>query len=328
MEISASNKIAEDLNLDTSKPKVYSVGALGVILAGVFGYLLNGAILNIQGGLPVFISAAISLVAFLVIFILQIFFIKSRKIINVLILLESLAIAAPFYQAISGWLISAWLLAVFLFWLSANRGRRELDNHLRINFFQVERLVTPMALTAISAFIALVYVGQLSFDNSLISKESFLSLARPSESIFRSYISDFSFDMTMSQLATGVAESQLGPQWSSLSQAQKNFATNEALSQLREQLAGSGVGNFRNSDTVGDVFYSYLDLQLKKIPQSLRNLIPFVFVLLIVLTVRGIAIFLRWFAALPAYALYQLALFTGFASLGLESRSREIIVLK
>jgi hypothetical protein len=267
-------------------------------------------------------------VAFLVIFILQVFFIKSAKISGGLTLLESLAIAAPFYQAISSWLISALFLTAFLFWLAANRGRRGLDNHLRISFFQVERLVTPVALTAISVFIALVYVGQLSFDDSLISKGSFLSLARPSEAIFGSYIKDFSFDMTMTQLAASVAESQLESQWSSLSQSQKNFATNEALSQLRDQLAGSGVGNFRNSDTVGDVFYAYLDLQMKRIPIVFRNLIPFIFVLVIVLTVRGIAIFLRWFAALPAYALYQLALFTGFASLGLESRSREIIVLK
>lgn len=328
MEPIIGNKISEDLNVDTSRLKVYSVGVSGIVLAGVFGYLLNGAILNLQDGLLAFAYAAVAAAVFLAVFILQTFFIKSQKIVGSLVLLECLAIAAPFYQAFSSWLIFAWILTVFLFWTATNRGRRELDNHLQISFFQVERLITPMALTGISVFIGLVYVGQLSFDDALISKENFLSLARPSEAIFRSYVKDFSFDMTMSQLAASVAEAQLGPQWAALSQSQKNFAANEALSQLREQISGYGIPSFRNSDTVGDVFYAYLNLQLKKIPETLRNLIPFAFILAVVLAVRGMAIFLRWFAAIPAYFLYQLALFTGFASLGLESRSREIIVLK
>ncbi len=328
MEQGIGNRVAEDLNIDTSKPKVYSVAALGVILAGVFGYLLNSAILNIQNGLLAFLYAAIAAAAFLAVFILQTFFIKSQKIVTAVILLECLALVVPFYQTISAWLISAWLLTVFLFWVAVNRGRNALDNHLRISFFQVERLVTPMALTAISVFIALVYVGQLSFGGPLISKESFLALAGPSEAVLGNYVPNFSFDMTMSQLAASVAEAQLGPQWAALSQSQKNFAASQALSQLREQLADYGVGSFRNSDTAGDVLYSYFILQIEKIPASLRSLIPFLFILAIVLTVRGIAIFLRWFAAIPAYALFQLALFTGFASLGLESRSREIVILK
>ena len=108
---------------------------------------------------------------------------------------------------------------------------------------------------------------------------------------------------------------------------EKNSAISGALDQLRG-LAGNYGINFKNTETLSDVFYNFAMQKLNLIPDTFRNLIPVGLVLLIFLTIKGVAVFLRWFISGLAYLLYELALATGFARLTLESRSREIVVLK
>ena len=326
MQSLIDNKLIEEgVSVDTSLPKVITVGVIGVILAGIFGYFLNIAILN--DGFQNIIYAFLTASAFLSIFLLQIFFLKSNRIIDTVIFLESLAIAAPLFRGFSWWFFLAWVSLLAAFRLAVYVGRSELENQIKIKFFRIERAVIPSLLTAISLFAALVYMSIFSTQGAFIAKSSFNSLIRPAAPFLANYFPNFSFDMTMSKLAEVLAVSQLGGQIGALPPAQRSLVINQILSQLQSQFSQYGL-NFKNSDTITDVLYNYLNSQLNRIPEGFKFLIPLSFALLLFLTIKGVAIFLRWIISMPAFLLYELALFSGFAKLSLESRSRAIIVLK
>ncbi|GEM_PF-1819587 len=321
----ADKKEVNVIDLDTSRPKVIVLGVLGVVSAVIFGYFLHGSILD--SSLGNFIYTIAAAVGFLSIFLMQVFFIKSSNIINLLLFLEATAISAPFFTAMSWPLFFAWLSVLTLFWVAVKRGKMELDNQIRVRFFRVERLVVPGALTAISLFIALVYLSIFEFDGLIISRKSFQDIIQPSAVMAGSYVDDFSYSMTVYELAEAIALKQLGERAGEVPKSVRDMAIGEVLNQLRGQFQGYGI-TFRNSDTINDVLYNYLAGRLNRIPEEFRIIIPTLFVLVLFITIKGVALLFRWAVSIPAYLLYNIALITRFATKSIESRSREIIILK
>jgi hypothetical protein len=317
---------AGEAGVDTSRIKVFSIGVLGALLAGVLGYLLNRYITNLDNAWQTILYVVVPAIGFLAVFLLQVLFVKSRNLINGFILLESIAITVPFLSIFSWWLIFAWLLLFMFFWKAAQNGKEALENQIKIRFFQVERVVIPGALTALSLFISIAYIN-FFFEGGMLSKKSFQTLLRPVVPAMAVYVPGFSWDMTMGKLAEFIAVSQLGGQAELIPASQLSFATSQVISYLRAEAAPYGL-TFKTSDTLIDVLYNYTAQKMNQIPKSLQSLLPIGFALLLFLIVKGFAILIRWIAAPPAYLLYQLSLATGFARLALESRSREVIVLR
>ena len=132
--------------------------------------------------------------------------------------------------------------------------------------------------------------------------------------------------MTVSKFAESIAAQQFGTAFTSLSPAAKAQAVAEMTDQLRKQASTYGI-LFKNSDTVSDVFYAFFFRQFNSIPAQYRSLIPYLVFLITFFTIKGLGSLLRWVIILPAYVLYEFLLATGFARIGLESRSREIILV-
>lgn len=308
--------------MDTSKPKVISLGIVGVLLSGVFGYFLNLAILD--NGSGSLLLTLLSAIAFLVVFLLQNLFIKSRQIIGTILLLESLTLTFVSVRMFSYIILFAWFLLILFWWLGARMGKEQLDNQMKVRFFQFEKATMPYALTALALFISIIYVtiGGVS------PEQNIKSFILPAEPIIKNFYSqDFSFNMTMSKLIESLAARQLGDQMATLPAAVRNSLVSQTVVQLSQQAAKYGV-SFKGSDKIIDVINNYISSQLKKIPDSYRQIIPIAFGAIIFLTLKSAGLLLHWLVAIPAYLVYQLAILTGFARLALESRSREIIVLK
>lgn len=328
------NKSLIEPNVDFSLPKVIGVGALGVILAGAMGYFLR-AWLDFKGtdSLQPLLTFVLAIVVFLAVFVLQTLFLKSKAIVNSVIILESLALAAPFLGYFSWYVLAAWLLALLNFLNASFRGRSEMDNQLRIKFFRIKKPVVSRALTALSLFIALIYFnGPNAGADFGISKQTIKSFLKPSEPILqRTLIKNFSFDMSMYQFVDAALGSQiagkLGISAEAIPQAMRAPLINQGIAQLRAQLAPYGI-NFRNNDTITDILYNYLSKLVVQIPETFRPLITIGGIFLVFLVFRSFGFLFHWAAGALSYVLYEAAMLSGFARLTLESRSREIILLK
>lgn len=318
MESLLSKSASEAAGVDTSLVKVIVVGAIGVLLAGATGYFLKTVIDGESNLIPLVLFAA----GFFAVFLLQIFFIKSRGILNAAALAESAAVGLWFIGEISWAFLLAWALLALFWVLVARRGQKELDNQISIKFLRVEKAVMPRAFTVFALFIAIVVVW---VNGAALTKERFQKLIQPTQPVLQRVLSqNFSFNMTIAKFAELTLERNLGDTVAALPAAAKSLAINQALNQLRDQF---GL-NFKNSDTFSDVIYNYMMSWLEKIPKPIRVAFPISAMLLIFLTVKGFSFLLRWVVALAAYAGYEIALMTGFAAKALESRSREIVTLK
>lgn len=317
-----------ETNVDRSLVKIAVIGALGVLASGAFGFFLN---LFINGNSGAGGAAGFFGIGFLAVFLLQTLFLKSEKIINLILLLESLGMSVFFLGRLSLAVLSAWLLLLFFLWIAAGSGKQELDNRLKINFFQVDRRTTYKAITALAVFVSIVYASANGFSQTGISEKGLEAFLKPAEPLIQKLeISNFSFQMTVYQLADAIitqqAAAQFGLEAKAVPASLKNEAINKTLVELKDMASGYGI-SFKNNDTILKVIQNYLARQLAKLPEQVRAVIPFGFGLLIFLTIKGFGLIIRWLAAIPAYILYQLALVTGFSRLSLESRSKEILIL-
>jgi len=326
MESLTDTQIGSGGSANSSSIKVFAMGTAGVVLAGLLGYTLNRYTSDLDNAWQTILYTILPATGFLSVFLLQALFVRNRNLLNVFIILQSLAIAAPFLPIFSWWLIGAWAALLIFFWIAVRNGRNALENQVKIHFFQIERFVIPGALTALSLFISLAYIN-FFFENATLSKQSFQTLLRPAVPAMSVYVPGFSFQMTMGDLAEAIAIKQLGGQAESIPANQLSFATSQVISYLRTQADPYKI-TFRSSDRLIDVLYSSVNQRLNRIPAGIRTLVPIGFATLLFLIVKGFALLLRWVTAVPAYILYELAFATGFASLTLESRSREVIILK
>ncbi len=318
---------ADAANVDLSRVRLGILALLNIVSAGLLGYALESVVTN--GGLDSgnVLLVIVGNILFLSLFLLQLLFVKSFKIQSMLVLLETLALSAFFLQYWS-WLVMLAIVLLYVFLMnSLRKGRTEMENQMKIQFFRIEKNLLPPAITALSLFVSILYVDVNGVGKSFASKETIRTILKPSEPVVKLLVSkDFSVDMTVSKFAEATAAQQFGAAFTSLSPAAKAQAVAEITNQLRQQAATYGI-IFKNTDTVSDVFYAYFFRQFNSIPQQYRALIPYVVFLLTFFTIKSLGFLIRWFIALPSYILYELLLATGFARIGLESRTREIILV-
>ena len=224
------------------------------------------------------------------------------------------------------------MLAGFIFlglglWNANHKGLVELDSGLKIQFFRVARRTLPATITALSLFVSIAYVNTNGIGTSFLSHEAFRAILKPAEPLVRGLVaSNFSIDMTVYKFAEGLAEQQLGSAFTALPAPSKTQTVEGMLDALRGQAASYGIV-FKSSDTITDVFYKYFDKQYKSIPQNYLSFVPYIIFLITFLTVRSLGGLLNGISSVLTYIIFQILLASGFARIGLESRSREMIIV-
>ncbi len=323
----SSSVTAQDANIDTSVPKLIGLAVVNVLAAAFLAYTLRQVFAD--GGVSArnILGTTVANLLFLSFVLLQVFFVKSIKVQSMLVLAEALVIASPFVFYWSGFFLLAVGLLILFMMNGLRSGMKEMDNEMTIRFRMIERKTLPAIITGISLFISIIYLAVNGTGASFLSKDAFAVMLKPVDPIAQALLMpDFSVNMTMAQLAQSVAVRQLGAAFTSLTPDLQNQAIEAILTQLRGQAATYGV-SFTDSETFGDVLYSYFVRQFDQIPNQYRSLIPYVILLLTFITVKSLGALLRWLIIPLAYALYQFMLATGFARVSLESRSRQIIVM-
>jgi len=306
-------------DVDRSILKISIVIFAAVLFEGLAGYFLE------EGKL---IYGAVFTIIFLVIFILQNLFIKGFDKLFFAILLESIAFALPFYQNFSGlFVIAVFVLTVLLFKASFD-SRKELEATMKIRFFRVSRLSLNLVAPALVLFIIVMFVMK----GGLFSEEGVNILLRPLTPLVMRYYPTFSPSVPMRELLNNIVVSNLGdkevqdlnklPLW-----AQNQLITKsvDQLTEKVEDIIGSKIdlGKPISANIYDTLRFKYIDLT----PSS-KVFLWSVSLILIYSLVRSFIPFIHAPIALLAFIVYEILLAFNFAVVQLESRSREVIILK
>ncbi|KKU98641.1 MAG: hypothetical protein UY32_C0018G0002 [Candidatus Jorgensenbacteria bacterium GW2011_GWC1_48_8] len=154
-------KESREEEIDRSFWKAVIIAVLAAFFVFFAVSSFNKFLLSVQGTdlLWCFVFALL----FFVLFLLQVFFVKSRLKMVPLILLETLAPLLVFYSRFfNGPGTPLYLVfgaaVLFLALLSSSiRGQRELSNSLEIRFFSIVKSVLPRAVTGFILFLSAVF---------------------------------------------------------------------------------------------------------------------------------------------------------------------------
>ncbi len=337
-EPSLIERYPNQAEVDFSRVKIASIAAFGVVFAGVFGFFL-------ANGMTIWTVIAAAL--FLVIAALQPFFIKGKGVTVMIIAGESLAMTVAFIPKLSGLVLLA-LASVFLFlWWAHNAAKAELANQLKVQFFRPVRRVTNGSITALALFVSFIYLSLFSSGAMPLTKAEIGGFFYPSDVVLRAFFPTFSSRLAVSDMADNIVAWQaekFGD--AAIQEAFKNPAIREKaagdmLRFLQNQAATVGV-TLKPTDTLVDAVYNfvnrktsdlntlYKDLDQKFIgsPISFRVILPLIIALFIFVVMKGVTSLLGFAVYIPAYFIFETLIAIGFAEIFLESRSREIILLK
>lgn len=324
---------SQAIETDRSISKIIALAVLGITFSFSFGFFLK---LFIFESRTVFLLASFSsLLFFLAFFMLGAFFVKSRIKTGQIILLESLAFLAAFYDRLST-NIAIGALASFLILLWANySGRLELENMLKIRFWRVGKKVLPKAIAALALFVGVAYVsvGGVSGEKDFfIPQPTFDKIIFPIADfkIIQKFLPGFDLSLPAGELIKNLAKGQIeqNSQMKLLPEAAKKQLINQTAKELEKKFSdflGVPIGP---KTKTSEALYQAMVNKFAALPENIKTAVPVGVAILIFLTIISLSLPIRWLASILAYLAYEICLALGFSVIMLEGKSREIIVLK
>lgn len=318
------------VEIDRSMPKIIILASAAIISLFFFSYFLK--LFFIGGGLLFILLSAILAVVFLIAFILQNLFIKSFKIVSLIGFLESLALVGIFYDQFDWMFILFSVVSFFLlFLLTSRNGSRELDNMLKIDFWRFSNVILPKALSIIFLFVSAIYIySGISKEGFLISQVDFNRILFSSEMIVQKFMPEFSFSLSLNELASNFAEQQIkeNPLYAALPAAAKNKLISQASNEFMVKISDFFGGVLNVKLKISEAVYEALKNKFILLSSQGQAAILTGAIFSIFMLLGGVALPIRLLIAFLAFLIYESLLALDFASIELEGRSREIIVLK
>lgn len=332
MNLLANNSLTSgngnEVNVDKSISKIIFLAILGGIFLAIFGYFLK--LVFLRGEFNFFLLMILSATVFLIIFLLQSVFIKSLRRINLIIFLECLALFGSFYDKFLTPAISYGAIAVFLILIWANRnGVREMENMLKINFWRVSKIVLPKSIMGLAIFSSFVFVG-LNKGEFFISSANFEKLILPAAPIIEPFFPDFDFSLSLDQLIANLVNQEISamPQAQDLPKSAKNQLINQSSKEMKNKILNLLGVPVDTKMKITDAAYEAIKKRFSDLPENFKGFILIGAAFFLFLTIESFAWPIRLIISAIAFIIYEILLALGFASIILEGRSREIILLK
>ena len=328
---SAFSKISASLAKEENHYPRIKIGVLvffGILSSLALGYFFRDFLVWGNSSL---LYASVAAAVFLAILNLQPFFIENREALTIVALFESIAMVGNFADKISWTYLTAFVF-IFLILLSGLfNGLRELEEGLKIRFWQVSRLVLPKGIVAVSLFASIFSVLYLQAEPNkfFISKETFGKIFSVNAPLIQKIYPGIDPVMTMDAVVKTIAQNQLSgnPEFQSLSkksQEQELKKQSNALIANFSQYIGAPL-NPRLG--VGDAIFEALAVKYENLPDNIKTLILIGVGALIFLTIETLAWPVRLIIAFVAFLVYEILITAGFAKISVETRSKEVITL-
>lgn len=323
-----------EVDLDRSAVKLVALGATGTFLA--FGFGADLLMLIHTGAALFWWGTGVSGILFLGVALLDAFFVKSTAIRTVMLAVEMGACLAPFYGEMSvGFLVAA--AASYVILLGAHRaGRNELAELVHVKFFRIAHVVLPKAIVALAIVAAAAYYGfardALARGNvgALITETQFAAFSRPVTSLAHFFMPGVTPSSTTRDVIQAIANSELSgnPALQALPEHAKKQMLTQAAQSVEKQIAGVVGDSLDLGGDIAHTLYTFMEKKLQEAPESTRGTVAMAVAVLLALAIAGLMWPIRLLVAAVAFLLYEMCIALGFASITLETRSREIIVLR
>lgn len=321
---------------DRSAWKPYLLGFCTALFAFAFSYLVKDYffeprtfdLTTLQRGVFIAVSAAF----FASLFFIQSVLVKNLSRLHTLSVFAVVALAAPFYSRISaGLAIGAFVLYAFLFF-AAYTTWKELRLLVKIKFFRIGSRVLPKIITALALLISFVfYVNIQEGRTNILSKDLLNDLVfRPSEPLVVKIFPLFSFNKTGNEILSEMAAERIksAPEAALLPVKKRNELAKTLQQELETRIESFAKTDINFSLPVHESIYEWLIQNLLHgTPASkLTTAASIAVVAFLILKTAGIVF--SYAALFLSFILYEVLIAMEFATVVLESKTREIVLLK
>jgi hypothetical protein len=285
---------------------------------------------------------------FLVLTVLQVFFVKSGWKFAFIAFFESFVPLAFFSDKLypqPDFILLAGAVLAFVFLFSAmSRGRRLIKDNVRVNFFGTTRtFLSHAALGFFFLFTILLYLnyfnwgnfdinlGRMMSDGALASSEPITKIVTPGISL-NGTADEFFRSLAESQLRSSDAKfkSSVGQnienQFRYLSDKDQEKIVSQFAAQL-ETVFKERFGDFSPGEKVSDIAFSIVSAYASKINESSPWLIPAGVCILFFLLVKGTFALIYWLISFIAFLIFKTLIAFDFAHIASEERNREFVML-
>lgn len=317
----------KEIEIDRSNSKISVLAVLGVVSLFLFGYFLKLYFLG--GDLNFFWLSLGSLSVYLIVFIFQSLFIKNLKRINLIIFLESAALLVGFYDKFNRTILAgAFIVFLFLLWGNYN-GVRQLRDTIKVNFWRLSKAILPKAIAAAALFGSVVYMS-VNGDDFFLSRTAFDEILKPSILIIQKFIPDFNFSLSINELAIILAEKQISeaPQAQFLPKSVKTQLAAQSAKELENKFSSILGAPIDSKLKISETIYETLKNKFLNLPENIKYLVLLAAGMIIFLTVESFALPFRLLISFIGFIIYEIFLAAGFATIILEGKNKEIIILK
>ncbi|MBI5079124.1 hypothetical protein HZB06_00390 [Candidatus Wolfebacteria bacterium] len=319
--------MVNEVEIDRSDSKIAVLAVLGVISFFLFGYFLKSYFWG--GDLNFFWFSLGSLSVYLIIFLFQSLLIKSVKKTNLIIFFESAALLAGFYDRFNRQILAAaFIVFLFLLWGNYN-GVRQLRDSVKVKFWRVSKATMPKAIAAAALFGSVVYMN-VGAGDFFLSRAAFEEILNPSVLIVQKFVPNFNFSFSVNELAANLAEKQISetPQARLLPKSVKAQLAAQSAKELENQFSSFLGASIDPKLKISEVIYETLKNKFLNLPENIKNLVLLAAGLIIFLTIESFAMPFRLIISFIGFIIYEILLAVGFATIVLEGKNREIIILK
>lgn len=333
----------EDADFSIMKIVMLALFSIGASLAMVYEFI--EFLSSLQYAFLWFATAALFM--FLVMNILNTFFIKRFSIIAGIALLET---GLPVLLFLSRIKTEAWPLIIgfslfFIFVLAGiNRGRSHLGNSIKIKFFATTKMVTAKLVTGVLIGVSVVFYMQCfsvggacveGFGREVLNQA--LNLSKP---IVNIWIPNISADQSVSDFFKQFAISEIGRvQYNGgLTSINPKNGISEIPLEAREKIVTQFSGELQKTveqktgplnakASVRNEVFRLIANYLGKLPDAMQTLVSVGMAILLFFSLKGIAFLFYWFVDLIAFLVYKLLIAADFAVVTYETRNREFVIL-
>ncbi|HEX8994225.1 MAG TPA: hypothetical protein VF803_03170, partial [Candidatus Paceibacterota bacterium] len=150
------------MNLISNEPNADAIGTKGLLKIGILAAFGVGFALGFSWFLRVFLLSgdwnqlwfiAVFALAYLVIFTLQTFFIRSNSYFALVFLLQSIALIG-FFISLSTPIIVLFVVIYGMLFSASYSGRKILDNTLKVDFWNISKLVAPKGIVVMTLLVS------------------------------------------------------------------------------------------------------------------------------------------------------------------------------
>jgi len=295
------------------------------VLAGVTTLLGFVSSFSLSRGL--YAQGAILLVLFLTVFIVNVLLVYTKQHITIGVAANSVAFAIPFLGLFSLYFVIGFAILFFLLLGGAYRARSDMDNMVKIKFAHLVRVISRSAITAVLVFLSVVVILSSNFSVSRGSIDRVLEISSP---VIDRFINGFNSNANTGELLADFVEAKLekDQNYISLPLRERNLVIAEQVDALIGRIEESTGVAINPEGSVSENLYEIIDTKLSSLTPKMQLYWSALLIAILWLSVQSVGFVIHIPLAALVFLIYEFLFAVKFATLQMETRSKEVISLK